>query len=148
MPRGGKRPGSGPKKGTKYRRRFQLEVEGAKPETKPTAAERSRQMKRRVALAVHEGFAPEKIASLLGLDLEKLKALFGYELEHGHELIRLTELETLAQASETGNVAASKAILSRQQHNGEKQSADQKRAKTQNSRVNDMALVLLKGGKT
>lgn len=77
-----------------------------------TPAERQRALKRAVALAVHDGMTPEKISVLLGIRVDRLQALFGHELQHGREIIRLAELQRLDRASDAGSVAASKAVLS------------------------------------
>ena len=145
MKHGGKRERAGRKKGSKNLPAFALDcetVEGARKG--PTPAERQRALKRAVALAVHDGMAPEKISILLGIPLDRLRALFGHELSHGREIIRLAELQRLDRASDAGSVAASKAVLSAPgATSGPTDTASGKSA----DKTRTAALFLLNGGK-
>src|SRR4051812_43445458 len=108
MPRGGARPGSGPKKGTKYRRRFALTAQSGAIESKQTAAQRMAALRRQVALWTAGDMTPEEIAAVLGYDVDKLKAVFPRELAHGHAI---TKASLLARLDDAGNVAADKRLL-------------------------------------
>lgn len=108
MPRGGARPGSGPKKGTKYRRRFTLTAQSGAAESKQTAAQRMAALRRQVALWTAGDMTPEEIAAVLGYDVDKLKAIFPRELAHGHAI---TKASLLARLDDAGNVAADKRLL-------------------------------------
>ncbi len=61
----------------------------------------------------------EKIAAIIGTSINKLRAAFAHELEHGR-VIRADELLRLDAASADGKVAASKIILSNAGNGGEK----------------------------
>src|SRR6266446_6547989 len=97
MPRGGARPGSGPKKGAQYNRRWRLEVESAGPGQKPTAAQRTRALRRQICLCAADGMSVETIAAVLGFSVDKLKALFRRELQFGREIIRAEELARMGE---------------------------------------------------
>ncbi len=108
MPRGGARPGSGPKKGTKYRKRLRLTAQAVDAPRKQTQAQRMAELRRQVALWTAGDMKPGEIAAVLGLDLEKLKTLFARELAHGRALTRAS---LLARLDGAGNVSADKRLL-------------------------------------
>jgi hypothetical protein len=110
MPRGGARPGSGPKKGTRYRKRLQLTGQPVERAGGTPPHLRMRAQRRRVALLVYDGMTPEKIAAVMGTSLEKLQVIFARELEHGAALIRAELLENLKAAGDDGNVSANRAL--------------------------------------
>jgi hypothetical protein len=144
MPRGGARPGSGPKKGSKYRRRLRLEAESAASGKKSTAAQRMAELRRRVALGVADGLEPKAIAAVLGYSVEKLRAVFPHELEHGRAIVRLEELTRLDAASSDGKVSASRIIF----ENAGGSSAGKKTGKpveTESEKVTRFAHKIIKG---
>lgn len=111
MARGGARSGSGPKKGTKYRKRFQLTAAADASAAKPTQSQRDALIRRQIILCVADGMTPEKIAAVLGYQIEKLQAVYAHELEHGRAIVRAEELMRLDAASAEGKVAASKILM-------------------------------------
>jgi len=112
MPRGGKRKGAGRPVGSRSRPRLQLKAVEQTDERKPTAAQRMAKLRRSVALLVADGMAPEKIAAVLGFDLEKLKAVFAHELEHGREIVRAEVLLRFDAAGDGGSVPANRSLES------------------------------------
>ncbi len=143
--RGGKRQGAGRKRGSTNRRKLQLEVESNTASGKLTAADRMRVMRRQIALCVADGMTAEKIAAVMGLPNEKLRAVFAHELEHGREIVRADELLRLDAASEGGKVAASKIILA----NAGKATAPGETPKpneTDGEKVTRLAFRVLNGG--
>ncbi len=143
--RGGKRQGAGRKRGSSNRPKLQLEVEANTAGEKLTATDRVRILKRQVALCVADGMTAETIAAVMKLPIEKLRAVFAHELEHGREIVRADELLRLDAASQGGKVAASKAILA----NAGKATAPGKTPKpneTDGEKVTRLALRVLNGG--
>jgi hypothetical protein len=108
MPRGGARPGSGPKKGTKYRKRFALTAPAVEGGNKPTASQRMATLRHQVALWTSCDMTPDDIAAVLGYDVTKLKTVFARELAFGHSIIKAN---LLARLDDAGNVAADKRLL-------------------------------------
>ena len=141
---GGKRPGAGRKPGSENRPALTLTAEEVTPGSKPTQAQRHRAQKRTVAFGVAKGWPREKIAAVLGLQLDQLEAAFQRELQHGKELLSLDEFLRLDAASAEGNVGASKAILAQL---GESTGDNPpKKGKGPNG-LNEAALRIINGGK-
>ena len=147
MPRGGARPGSGPKKGAQYNRRWRLEVESAGPGQKPTAAQRTRALRRQICLCAADGMSVETIAAVLGFSVDKLKALFRRELQFGREIIRAEELARMGEQSAEGKLAATKSLLEKLTPASAASGNKRAPAEMENDRVTQAALKLIKGGR-
>lgn len=108
MPSGGARPNSGPKKGTKYRRRYKLTAEEKESGVKLTSAEREAAIRRKVCLWRAAGLTVDDIAIKLGMDVEEVGQVFSREVQHGPALARA---ELLSRLDDANNVAADKRLL-------------------------------------
>lgn len=148
MPRGGARPGSGPKPGTKYRKRARLPVATEEGAPKMTQAQRHSALKRHIALCKSAGMNDEAIAEVIQIPLEQLRAAFPRELKFGRDIVLAEELARLDAASASGSVTASKAILAAA--NGENPEIEKggKRPSGHQATVHRLALQSLQGGKT
>ena len=134
-------------KGSRNKPRLQLTSPPAHDGKKPTASERMRQLKRRVALCVHAGQSPETIAAVLEMDVSKLRVVFARELEHGAAIVEAEERWRLDESAAAGKVAASKLILDTAEESGSasgQSPADGIDARSSNVR----ALRILNGGRS
>jgi hypothetical protein len=86
--------------------------------------------------------APDKIAAALGVPLDRLRADFAHELEHGAAIVRARQLAALGAAAGTGNASAARALLAI----AEKPEPEQP-AKPGRPDVAARALKILQGGK-
>jgi hypothetical protein len=105
-----------------------------------------RALKRHVVLCIADGMEPDKIAALLGMPIDKLRAVFAHELEHGREIVRAEELRRLDEQSGAGKTAATKTLLDNAGAKGappKPQSEEESRA----DKIMQGALRLLQGGK-
>ncbi len=145
MAHGGKRKGAGRPKGSKNKPRLQLQVEGGSATSGKSPAQRMREIRQRVALLVSDGMPVAKISAVMGYPEQKLRALFDHELAHGKEIVRAQMLASLAEAGESGNVAAAKALLANADPEGT-QNPDGPE-KTAREGLHQAALKILEGGK-
>ena len=97
-----------------------------------------------VAVGVHGGLPPEKIAVLVGLDIDRLRALFSHELAHGHDIVKFATLQQLARATEDGSVTGAKALLAA---SSESPAPEDPERKDTRGKTNAVMLELLTGGK-
>lgn len=112
MPRGGARPNSGPKKGSKYRKRGKPRAEKPMSSAAPPSAEAEREQTARiVALCVHDGMSEADTAAAIGMAVEAMREAFAVELAHGKALIRADVLRRLDEQASDGKVAATRALL-------------------------------------
>lgn len=108
--RGGKRTGAGRKTGSKNRPRFQLAIADEVAPKKPTPAARMIEQRRQVALLVADDMDEAVIAAVMVLTVDRLKAIFGHELRHGHAIVRAEVLARLNAAGAGGSVSADRAL--------------------------------------
>ncbi len=143
---GGRRDGAGRKRGSLNKPKLQLASGADATQKAPTAAQRTRALKRQVALCVADGMDEISIGAVLGLDVAKLRVLFAHELAHGSAIVRAEMLARLAEAGDAGNVAAQKALLAVVEP-VDGAGGDVKPSNAPD-RVVESALRLLQGGKT
>ena len=148
MPKGGARPGSGPKPGKKYRKRFRLLVAPGETAQKLTPAQRHEALKRQVSLCVAAKMSEEAIAEICQVSVSDLQTAFPRELKFGSEIVRAGELARLDVASAGGSVPAAKALLATA--NGELPDIEKggKKPSGHQATVHRLALQTLQGGKT
>lgn len=136
-------------KGSKNKKKFSLTPEGEAQTENLTPMQRHRLMQRQVALCVADEMDEGVIAEVLGISIDRLKALYPRELRYGREIIRADELMRLDAASAGGSVPASKAILvtSSGQRTAPKKTPADERTRNGSQNVTNLAIKLMQGGR-
>jgi hypothetical protein len=93
-------------KGSRNKPKLHLIAEEVSGARKPTAADRDRALRELVCALVAQGHSPEGIAVSLKIELDKLKALYPVELEHGATIHAAAVTAMLQAEARDGNVSA------------------------------------------